>query len=73
MNSRESELQRFKNRVSQRSGNNSNDFEERINSLTQSLVQKQNSLESITVERNALRMQLEKLDVSFGILIFYFN
>lgn len=73
MNSRESELQRFKNRASQRSGNNSNDFEERINSLTQSLVQKQNSLESITVERNALRMQLEKLDVSFGILIFYFN
>lgn len=73
MNSRESELQRFKHRASQRSGNNSNDFEERINSLTQSLVQKQNSLESITVERNALRMQLEKLDVSFGIFIFHFN
>lgn len=30
--------------------------------MTQSLVQKQNSLESITAERNALRIQLEKRD-----------
>lgn len=37
--------------------------EERISSLTHSLVQKQAALESITAERNALRIQLEKLDV----------
>lgn len=38
--------------------------EERIHSLTHSLVQKQAALESITAERNALRIQMEKLDVS---------
>lgn len=37
-------------------------FDDRINSLTQSLVQKQNSLESVTAERNAIRIQLEKLE-----------
>lgn len=41
-------------------GTNSTD--DRIYSLTQSLVQKQNSLESITAERNAIRFQLEKLE-----------
>lgn len=39
-----------------------NNTDERIYSLTQSLVQKQNSLESITAERNAIRLQLEKLE-----------
>lgn len=39
-----------------------NSSDERIYSLTQSLVQKQNSLESITAERNAIRLQLEKLE-----------
>lgn len=33
-------------------------MEERIHSLTQSLVQKQNCLESMTADRNALQMQL---------------
>lgn len=41
-----------------------NETEERIHSLTHSLVQKQAALESITAERNALRIQMEKLDVS---------
>lgn len=36
--------------------------DDRIYSLTQSLVQKQNSLEMITAERNAIRIQLEKLE-----------
>lgn len=36
--------------------------DERIYSLTQSLVQKQNSLETVTAERNASRIQLEKLE-----------
>lgn len=37
--------------------------DDRIYSLTQSLVQKQNSLETITAERNAIRIQLEKLEM----------
>lgn len=47
-----------------RPSNSSVDLELRLNSLTQSLVQKQTTLESTTAERNALRLQLEKLDVS---------
>lgn len=39
-----------------------NNTDDRIYSLTQSLVQKQNSLEMITAERNAIRIQLEKLE-----------
>lgn len=36
--------------------------DDRIYSLTQSLVQKQNSLEAVTAERNAIRIQLEKME-----------
>lgn len=62
---RETELSRLRSKIVQRSENSlSNDMEDRIQSLTQSLVQKQTSLESSTAERNALKLQLEKLDVS---------
>lgn len=39
------------------------EIENRMQSLTDSLISKQNSLENITAERNALRLQLEKLSV----------
>lgn len=39
------------------------EFENRIKSLTQTLIFKQNNLETVTTERNALRLQLEKLEV----------
>lgn len=39
------------------------DLESRIKSLTQTLMIKQNTLETITTERNALRLQMEKLEV----------
>lgn len=39
--------------------------EDRVQSLTQSLVKKQSSLEAITAETNALRIQMEKLEVNF--------
>lgn len=34
-----------------------------MHSLTESLLSKQNNLENITSERNALKLQLEKLSV----------
>lgn len=37
-------------------------LEDRIQSLTQALVQKQNSIETLTVERNALKLQLERTE-----------
>lgn len=40
-----------------------NDLESRLHSLTQTLMSKQSTLETITTERNALRLQLEKLEV----------
>ncbi|XP_066158897.1 golgin-84 isoform X2 [Euwallacea fornicatus] len=41
------------------------EYESRIKSLTQTLMLKQNKLETITTERNALRLQLEKLEVEY--------
>lgn len=40
-------------------------YENRIRSLTQTLMIKQNTLETVTTERNALRLQLEKLEVEY--------
>ncbi|XP_044256629.1 golgin-84 [Tribolium madens] len=41
------------------------DFESRIKSLTDTLMVKQNALERVTTERNALRIQLEKLETEY--------
>lgn len=42
----------------------SSEVETRLASLTHTLVSKQQALESLTTERNALRLQLEKIEVS---------
>lgn len=65
---RENELVRLRTKLSEQQQNpstmpaGSSNTDERVYSLTQSLVQKQNSLEAITAERNAIRIQLEKLE-----------
>lgn len=41
------------------------DIESRIKSLTQTLMLKQNNLETITTERNALRLQIEKMESEY--------
>lgn len=41
----------------------SGDFESTIKNLTQTLMIKQNNLETVTTERNALKLQLERLEV----------
>lgn len=40
------------------------EMDSRIASLTQTLVIKQQALECLTTERNALRLQLEKIEVN---------
>lgn len=42
-----------------------NDFQLRLQELTQTLMCKQNALEIVTTERNALCLQIEKLEVLF--------
>ena len=42
----------------------SSEVESRLSTLTQTLVLKQQALESLTTERNALRLQLEKIEVT---------
>lgn len=64
---RENELTRLRTKLSQQQATASvsiasNNTDDRVYSLTQSLVQKQNALESITAERNAIRIQLGKLE-----------
>ncbi|XP_066258854.1 golgin subfamily A member 5 isoform X2 [Euwallacea similis] len=41
------------------------EYESRIRSLTQTLMLKQNKLETITTDRNALKLQLEKLEAEY--------
>ncbi|XP_058062208.1 golgin-84 [Anopheles bellator] len=59
---KDAELQKLHSKMQKRPSSPSTDLEDRLVSLTQSLVQKQTTLETITAERNALRLQLEKLE-----------
>lgn len=43
----------------------SSEIESRLTSLTQTLVSKQQAVENLTTERNALRLQLEKIEHEF--------
>lgn len=62
LHEKENELKRLKN--SYRESQMNSEIENRVQSLTQSLITKQNNLEVITSEKNALKFQLEKLSVS---------
>ncbi|XP_070500040.1 golgin-84-like [Chironomus tepperi] len=59
LHEKENELKRLKNAYRESQVNA--EIENRVQSLTQSLITKQNNLESITAEKNALRLQYEKL------------
>ncbi|XP_021929852.1 golgin subfamily A member 5 isoform X2 [Zootermopsis nevadensis] len=60
---REAELTRLRSRLSQRPASPTGDeLESRLHVLTQTLVLKQSSLETVTMEKNALRLQLEKVE-----------
>lgn len=61
----ESEISRLRSQLSAAATPNS-EVESRLSSLTRTLVLKQQELEHLTTERNALRLQLEKLEVNFG-------
>uniref|UniRef100_A0A3F2YVI4 Uncharacterized protein n=1 Tax=Anopheles culicifacies TaxID=139723 RepID=A0A3F2YVI4_9DIPT len=62
LHEKESENNKLRNKIQTRPVSPLNDHEDRLASLTQSLVQKQTALETVTAERNALRIQLEKLE-----------
>ncbi|XP_049781678.1 golgin-84-like isoform X1 [Schistocerca cancellata] len=60
---REIELNKLRKQLSQRPVlPSSNDVESRLHSLTHALVQKQSAVETLTAERNAAQLQLEKLE-----------
>jgi hypothetical protein len=66
---REAELTRLRSQLSQRPASPTGDeLESRLHALTQTLVLKQTSLETVTTEKNALRLQLEKVEVSVSCL-----
>nr|CAD7447550.1 unnamed protein product [Timema bartmani] len=59
----EAELTKLRNQLSKRpSSVLGGELESRLHALTQTLVLKQTSLEQATTEKNALRLQLEKLE-----------
>ncbi|PNF30873.1 Golgin subfamily A member 5 [Cryptotermes secundus] len=60
---RETELTKLRSQLSQRPSSLAGDeLESRLHALTQTLVVKQSSLETVTTEKNALRLQLEKIE-----------
>lgn len=61
LHEKENELKRLKNAYRESQANA--EIENRVQSLTQSLITKQNNLEAITAERNALKLQCEKISV----------
>jgi hypothetical protein len=62
---REAELTKLRSQLSQRPSSPADDeLESRLHALTQTLVVKQSSLETVTTEKNALRLQLEKIEVT---------
>lgn len=60
----ESEIAKLRMQISATS-TPSSEVETRLASLTHTLVSKQQALESLTTERNALRLQLEKIEYEF--------
>ncbi|KAJ8955333.1 hypothetical protein NQ318_003427 [Aromia moschata] len=57
------EILQLKGVIKQKTTTNANDdIESRIKSLTHTLMLKQNNLETVTTERNALQLQMEKLE-----------
>lgn len=60
----ETEITRLRSQLSAAS-TPSSAVETRLSSLTQTLVAKQQALESLTTEKNALRLQLEKIEVYY--------
>ena len=58
----ESEIAKLKSRLSAAVIPNS-EFESRLSNLTRTLVLKQQEVENLTTDRNALRLQLERLEV----------
>ncbi|KAG5680899.1 hypothetical protein PVAND_010378 [Polypedilum vanderplanki] len=59
LHEKENELKRLKNAY--RESHVNTEIENRVQSLTQSLITKQNNLETMTAERNAMKLQYEKL------------
>ncbi|XP_017779529.1 PREDICTED: golgin-84 [Nicrophorus vespilloides] len=69
LRAREMEIVKLKDdlRLSSQPGSDVGDT--RFHTLTQTLMKKQNTLETITSERNALKIQLEKLEGSYNRLL----
>lgn len=65
INVKDNKITQLKDVIKQKANTTTHeDIESRIKSLTQTLMLKQNKLETVTTERNALRLQIEKLEVS---------
>lgn len=63
LNNRQEELLQLQKQIELRSNVDNEELESKFHVLTQTLIMKQNSLETVTTERNALRLQLERVEV----------
>ncbi|KAI0219039.1 Golgin subfamily A member 5 [Lamellibrachia satsuma] len=64
---RDTEIDRLRNQLTTKSMNSSSqvELENRLHSLTESLIQKQTMLEALSTEKNSLVLQLERLEKQY--------
>ncbi|KAK2188634.1 hypothetical protein NP493_126g02011 [Ridgeia piscesae] len=64
---RDSEIERLRNQLTTKSMSSSSqvELENRLHSLTESLIQKQTMLEALSTEKNSLVLQLERLEKQY--------
>lgn len=67
INEKETEIEKLRNQLTTKtmSSSTEGELESRVRSLTESLIQKQTMLESLSTEKNSLTLQLERLDQQY--------
>ncbi|XP_050405354.1 golgin subfamily A member 5 [Patella vulgata] len=67
LSSRESEIEKLRNQLTTKSLSSvtESELESRVRALTESLIQKQTVLESLSTEKNSLSLQLERLEQQY--------
>lgn len=67
INEKESDIEKLRNQLTTKtmSSSTEGELESRVRSLTESLIQKQTVLESLSTEKNSLSLQLERLEQQY--------
>lgn len=73
LNNRQEEILQLQQQIEVRPNVDNEELESKFHVLTRTLIMKQNSLETVTTERNALRLQLERVENDYSKLLVEYN